>query len=126
VNAMTKQIKAILIDPYLKTIMATNIDNSLKGLQSAIGDHYIELVRIDDRNDMYVDEEGLFRENQEFFLIKGTERVIPIAGYGIIVGSNPDNGKQINTSLNVTDIAKMIEFKTLNEIRCDIQMGAQY
>jgi hypothetical protein len=123
---MTKQIKAILIDPYLKTIMATNIDNSLKGLQSAIGDHYIELVRIDDRNDMYVDEEGLFRENQEFFLIKGTERVIPIAGYGIIVGSNPDNGKQINTSLNVTDIAKMIEFKTLNEIRCDIQMGAQY
>lgn len=120
---MSDQIDAILIDPFMKTIISTNIENSLKGLQKAIGDHYIELVRIDDKNDMYIDEEGMFRENQEFFLIKGSDRAIPIAGYGIIVGVNNNNGKQKNTSFKPTDIAKMIDFHSREEMQILASQG---
>ena len=120
----TGHIDAILIDPFLQQIISTRIENSLEGLKKAIGDHYIELVRIDDKNDMYVDEEGLFREDQEFFVIHGSERIVPIAGYGIIVGSNPRTGNQINTSLNVTDIGKMVSFHSKLEMALMSQSGA--
>lgn len=113
---MKDEIKAIIIDPYLRTISATTIKNDLEGLKHAIGDHWIELVRINDKNDLYVDEEGLFKENQEFFVITGNNGSFPLAGKGVIVGNTP-TGNQRDTNLTVADIWGMVEFHTREEMQ---------
>ena len=113
---MTKErIKAIIIDPELQLMVETEIDNTLQGLQHAIGDHKIELVRINDKEDCYVDKEGLFRENQSFFILNGMQVSVPLAGKAVIVGATP-MGNQTDTKLNLCKVSSMIEFKTRNEI----------
>ena len=113
-NKPTK-LNVIIIDPLMSIIHQKTIDNNLDGLRGAIDDHNIELVRIDDDNDMFCDEEGLFRENQSYFIIKGKERIIPIAGKCVVLGNTPD-GDSSDVKMSVTDLAKMIEFKTRTEM----------
>lgn len=119
---MSKEINVILIDPLFGTIMQATINDDLKSLQHAVGDHHIELVYINDDNIMYVDEEGLFRENQDFFLLKAFDRKIPLAGKAVILGNDMENGESISTKMTPLDAAKIIEFKTLYEIRAELQI----
>ena len=112
-NKMSNKIKAIMVNPSLGIISELEIDNSLESLQHAIGDHHIEAVYLDDKNVMYVDEEGLFRLDQKFFVYDGK---IPLAGIAIVVGVNVNTGGTIGTTLNVTDIASKIGFHTAKEI----------
>jgi len=113
---MSKQIRIIVIDPHLKTISESEIENSLEGLQHAIGDRNIEIVYLDNNNVMYVDEEGLFVEDQRFFIYNKR----PFAGKAIILGDDPKNGCTVGTKSNVTEIAQHVEFRTASEIS---QMG---
>jgi len=110
---MTKLIKAITVDPYLKMITESEIENSLEGFQHAIGDHFIELVRLDDNQLMYVDSEGLFRENQQFFVYN---KKFPFAGKAIIFGDNGEGGS-IDTKYIATDVAKKVDFHSVEEIQ---------
>ena len=110
---MSKKIRAITIDPFLKIILETEIENSLSGLQGAIDDNMIEAVYIDDKNVMYVDDEGLFKQNQSFFVFN---KEVPLAGKAVIVGANHTNGTDVSTKLKVTDVAAKIGFHTVQEI----------
>ncbi len=49
-----RMISIIAIDPFMKSIMINEIENSLYGLQHAIGDHNIELVNLENNDIMYV------------------------------------------------------------------------
>lgn len=110
---MTDKIKAIIIDPHLRLIIQTEVEDSLEGLQHAIGDNQIELVYLDDGNIMYVDSEGLFKQNQRFFIYNNR----PFAGKAIVLGDDPENGKTVSTKSSVTDIASHVQFRTIEEIQ---------
>jgi hypothetical protein len=113
---MSKKIRIIVIDPHLKTICESEIENTLKGLQHAIDNNNIELVYLDKPNIMYVDDEGLFKENQQFFLYNRR----PFAGKAIVLGDDPKNGNTVGTKSTILEIASHVEFRTVTEIS---QMG---
>ena len=76
-------MKAIIIDAEKREVRETDISGDLKSLQAAVGG-YIELVRLDDANDLYVNEEGLLHGEQNFFEYQGAHQ--PFAGNGVIIG----------------------------------------
>ena len=120
---MSNKIRAIIIDPFEREISETEIENNLEGLKSAIGDHWIELVRINGQNDMYVDEEGLFRENQQFFVMSGSQRKVPIAGKAVVVGSDTSTGEQINCNMPLDVIKEMVSFHSVLEMQIMSKRG---
>lgn len=120
---MSNKIKAIIIDPFEREITETEIENNLEGLKGAIGDHWIELVRINNQNDMYVDEEGLFRENQQFFVMTGNQRKVPIAGKAVVVGSDVSTGDQINVTMSLDNIKCMVSFYSAFEMQIMSERG---
>ena len=109
-------IKGVLIDPISKTVSDIEIENNLTGMQHAIGDRHIELVRISNREDLYVDEEGLFVEDQEFFVITGdTGNQVPLAGKGLVIGSTPA-GNNKSTKLTAIEVRNMVEFHSREQM----------
>ena len=120
---MIKKIDVILVDPFLNTIIKTEIDDSLESLQHSIGDHYIEMVAIDDEDIMYVDGEGLYRENQEFFVLHYEGFKVPLAGKAVILGNDMINGKTIGTKSNVTDFIGRITFHHKVELQQMAERG---
>ena len=120
---MTQKIKAIIVDPHKREIYETEIENNLEGLKGAIDDNWIELVRINAQNDMYVDEEGLFKENQQFFVIAGRERKLPIAGKAVIVGSDTSTGDQISVNMPLDVIKSMVSFHSVMEMQIMSRRG---
>ena len=100
------------IDPYEKSISVIEIDGSLQSYYKAmstetIGVNMMELVKVDRENDIYVDEEGLFKPDQRFFTITGG--VQPYAGIGIAVGSTPD-GDNCGSKLSPLEIMALVGF----------------
>jgi hypothetical protein len=122
VNEMSKSIDVITIDPHLCIIMSKQITNTLEQFQKAVGDHHIELVRIDDTNIMYVDSEGLYRPDQNYFVITGSERCLPIAGPAVILGGD-DSGDSVSTNMTIFDVSKMVSFHTPIEMHDMAQAG---
>ena len=109
---MSNKLNVIIIDPVLKIIASTEIEDSLQGLQHAIGDHNIELVYLDNDDIMYVDGEGLFRSDQQFFLYNDR----PFAGKAVVLGNDPEEGGNKNANSSVTDISNRVRFHTAIEI----------
>ena len=68
---------------------------------------YFGVVRIDDSETLYVDDEGLYVENQRFFTWNGYPN--PLAGRGLILGTNED-GESIDTDMEPEDVEKLVTF----------------
>ena len=110
---MSKKIKAIIVDPFLNIIQEAEIEDTLEALQGAIGDHHIETaLYINDKDVMFVDSEGLFREEQQFFVY---DEKFPLAGKAVIVGTGSE-GETIGATVTALDVAKKIGFHTVSEI----------
>jgi len=113
---MSNKIDIIVIDPLLKIISTKTIEDTLSDLQESIGGHGIEIVYIDGGEIMYVDEEGLYRDNQSFFVYTSDDGVkTPFAGKAIVLGTN-GAGESASTKFSVLDISKKIEFLSVSEI----------
>ncbi len=68
-----------------------------------------DVVRIDDINSIYVDDEGLFVEDQLYFKYTGTTDSVILAGNGLILGVD-DEGETISPSLTLKDVQKAVTF----------------
>lgn len=83
-------VKAVFIDPYTETIVEVDNDGGLQAIRTMLqlkDDPYqgIDAVGLLGGQAMlYVDDEGLFRDDQEFFLL--APGMAPIAGRGLIYG----------------------------------------
>lgn len=102
-------MRAILIDAVRKQVREIEISGDLKSLQDCV-EGYIELVRLDDKNDMYVNEEGLINGTQDFFTYHGAHQ--PFAGSAVIVGHN-DEGETTPTTLALKEVRDSVKFLPL-------------
>lgn len=85
-------MKAILIDPFARTISEVEYDGDYKSIYGFIDCDTFDCVRIG-FNDaaIFVDDEGLINDKeQEFFVWKGFDQ--PLAGKGLILGADEDGG----------------------------------
>lgn len=91
-------MKVFVIDPFNKTIEEADYDGDYKSIY-ALGDFQIfEVVTFNRHSDgVFLDEEGLFKDDQRFFMIEGYPQ--PLAGKGVVLGCD-DMGA--STSPHVT------------------------
>ena len=114
---MNKEFKeiltGILIDPFLKKVTTVKVENDLKDFYRHIGCSMVEVVGLTQYSDddIWVDEEGLLKNDQRFFKVSD----LPfnhhgvIAGRGLILG-NGGEGDTISCDLSIEDVLPRISW----------------
>jgi hypothetical protein len=104
-------MRAIIINTQHRTITETDIDASLRSLQTIVGG-LIEPVTygLDDHHHCYVNEEGLLNDPQHFFLFRDGHQ--PLAGNGVILSSTGD-GDEAACTLPLAWVIERVTFMDL-------------
>ena len=107
---MTETVKGFLIDPFSKTVTSVEVEKqnstTLKSLYNLIECQRVDCVAIDDKNDVWVDDEGLFVEGQMFFQLPTGNL---LAGKGVVMGCNL-SGTPVDTTADLEKLRKEIKF----------------
>lgn len=107
--------KAILINPFNKTIEMVDYDfggsylqiSHLIGTEECVKPLFCA-VDIDETNTVYIDDEGLYRDTQAYFMWEGYHQ--PLQGKGLILGTDYDSGESIPTTLSLDEVKEKISF----------------
>jgi len=80
-------MKVIVINPYDQTITEQDSNNTFEDYYAKIGNgcDIIQPVKLNGRDKIYLDEEGLLKGNPALFTLEGASQ--PFAGIGIVEGS---------------------------------------
>jgi hypothetical protein len=108
-------MQAILIDPFRQEIQPVEYSGDYTEIQKLIGCKWFTCVYPPDLNGdvIYVDDEGLYVEDQRFFMIKGVPS--PLAGYGLLLGTD-DEGDSIRPKSNVMELIQRLSFADIEFI----------
>jgi hypothetical protein len=107
-------MRVILINAKLQTVEEMEIGRGLEQLQMLIGG-YVEIGHYFEKGDVcFVDEEGLLKQMEHFFQIRGAHQ--PFAGHGLIVGTTR-KGASTNAKLCITAARELVTFHSALEIR---------
>ena len=98
-------MKAILIDPLDQSVSEVDYNGDYKALYNLLNCRTFDCVRIDDTNDMYVDDEGLLKNPNRYF--KYGQQTL--AGMGLILAHN-DEGESVGTTLSSAEVFEKVEF----------------
>lgn len=101
-------MKAFVIDPFTSTITEHEYNGNYREIY-ALGDFdCFDLVTINTEGDgIFVDDEGLFKQEQSFFSVTGGYQ--PYAGKGVVLGSN-DMGESVSPTVNLEWLQRNINF----------------
>ena len=101
-------MKAILIDVKTQEIKEVEHDGEIQNIYNLIDCRAFDLVRIDDVNSIFVDDEGILKDNL-YFEYSASGRVFQLAGSGLILGVD-DEGNSIPPTLTVEDVKGKVNF----------------
>jgi len=105
----------ILINSTTRTVSEyISGDDTLTYMQKAVGGYIEAAFSPNEKNDIFVDEEGLLKGYDDFFTYDGAHQ--PFAGNGIVTGVN-DDGDTISTSLTLEEVTKKVKFYTRQDLR---------
>ena len=114
--------KGILIDVQNRTITEVEVTKDENGSQlQSMYNHIkcgiVECVSFNEKNDVWVDEEGLLTltPNSMFFKFEGYPDFL--CGNGLIMGFDNETGDSVDTTLTIDEVKSMVEFRTLNAVR---------
>ena len=78
-------MKAYLIDPFEKSITEVDYSGNYQDLSAICGYDTFAVATFNDEGDgVFVDDEGLFKPDQKFFIIGSYPQ--PLAGRGLVLG----------------------------------------
>lgn len=102
----SKGIKVILIDPKARTVMGAlwRLDQGESFLDlcySWIGCDLVDVANTDDGLDLWVDDEGLMKEDRDFFEIDGYPQ--PLTGRAVLTGHD-GQGETISAPLQSSQV----------------------
>lgn len=104
-------MKAILIDPVKREVRAFEYDDSsYKNIAEAIHADLFTLVRINERDSVFVDDEGRINGRGEElggFRLFGDAGHVDLAGYGLVLGSD-DEDDSADTTLSVQYVTEHV------------------
>ena len=103
-------MKAILIDVKNQKIKEVEHDDTLKSIYEHVDCRTFDVISIDNNNYVYVDDEGLFVEDQLYFEYLGSERSVRLAGNGLILGLDRESGDSISTTLTTEEVKNKVVF----------------
>jgi hypothetical protein len=98
-------MRGILINPFDTTITEVNYTGDYKEIYALTDCTTFDCVRIYETQDMYIDDEGLLKNNQMYFTMN--DRVY--AGKALLL-SHDDEGETISTNLDLQMVEDMVEW----------------
>ena len=97
-------MRGILINPFDETIKEVKISGNIEDIYLLTECRTFDIVALSDKDDLYVDDEGLLYDNR-YFTIYGKA----IAGRGLIM-AHDDEGNSISTTLSLQEIEDVVEW----------------
>lgn len=97
----------LLINPYDKTIAPVYYDGELSSLYAILGCSCVAVVSCG-RYDLFVDDEGLFKQDQKFFVVSDY-MFQPLAGMALAVGVDED-GNTVPPSITLEELEARVLF----------------
>jgi hypothetical protein len=108
-----KTIKVILIDPLARMVTEAVVENDLSAFYRILHCDIIEAVSsrgLVGTDHLYVDEEGLFKQEQSFFEIAGAQGGgQQIAGRALVLGLD-DEGDSIDVATALATVQTRVRF----------------
>ena len=97
-------MRAYLIDPFDKTVTEVDYSGDFKDIYKFIGAACFDCARFSEHNNdaAYVDDEGLFKAGQAFFMIG--EYHTPLAGKALVLGCDYESGETICAETEMSDL----------------------
>ena len=105
---MEANVKAILIDVKNQEVKEVEHDNTLQNIYDLLVCRTFDVVRIDDVNSIFVDDEGILKDNL-YFQYSGSNGIFQLAGNGLLLGID-DEGNSISPTLTVEDVKDKVRF----------------
>lgn len=105
-------MRALLINPFEKSVTEVDYSGDYKDIPTMI-DCDLFTIASDGDNDIFVDDEGLFKPNQMFFWVRGMGQ--PLAGKGLVLSSDGE-GETIGTTADVDAFYNRIRWFTAFEL----------
>ena len=105
---MEANVKAILIDVKNQEVKEVEHDNTLQNIYDLIDCRVFDIVRIDNVNSIFVDDEGILKDNL-YFQYSGSNGIFQLAGNGLLLGID-DEGNSISPTLTVEDVKDKVRF----------------
>lgn len=100
-------MQAILIDPFTETIEEVDYSGDYKDIYALLGCDLFTTVYTEMADTIYVDDEGLYVEDQRYFKLKGYPQ--PLAGRGLVLGCT-DDGDSTDCVSSLQDIQDIVEW----------------
>jgi hypothetical protein len=101
-------MKAYLIDPYECVITQVDYNGHYQQIYDLIDCYCFDCVGFNEfRDTLYVDDEGLYKDNKEFFLIQGYPQ--PLVGKALVLGTDR-YGNSKAPKISLTKLKKMVQF----------------
>jgi len=106
-------MKAVLIDPFDRTISMITIGPDWREISARIGCEYFTVAGYYDKDAVYCDDEGLLHGPTEFVMIKGFGH--PLAGRIVMLGSTAD-GDSTDVNTNAVEMMDQVQFLSFDEV----------
>ena len=97
-------MKAILINPFDETVKEVNILGNIEDIYLLTECSTFDVVALSDKDDLYVDDEGLLKDNRYFTIYGKT-----LAGKGLIMAHDVE-GNSISTTLSLQEIKDVVQW----------------
>ncbi len=97
-------MRGILINPFDQTIKEVVYTGDYREVYSLIDCSTFDIVRVSDADDMFIDDEGLLKDNR-YFSWSGRN----FAGKGLILGHD-DEGETIATTYDLQEVVDRVEW----------------
>ena len=106
-------MKAVLIDPFNRSISMIEMGNDWREISARIGCKYFTVAGYYDNDVVYCDDEGLLHGPTEFVMISGFGQ--PLAGRVLMLGSTAD-GDSTDVNTNAVEMLDKVQFLSHNEV----------
>jgi len=107
-------MQAYLIDPEKRIVESCDYDGDWKSISALIECDTFDVAGTSEFS-VYVDDEGLYKEPQHFFMIEGYPS--PLCGKGLLLGPvNYDTGETPESDLTLEQVQALVSFKTIDEV----------
>jgi hypothetical protein len=97
-------VRGILINPFDQTVKDVNILGNIQDIYLLTDCTTFDVVRLSESDDMYVDDEGLLKDNR-YFSWSGRN----FAGKALIMGHD-DEGNSISTTYDLHEVIDRVEW----------------
>jgi hypothetical protein len=114
-------MKAIKIDAVKREVIEVDITSDYNDINKEIGSQIFTIAHsLKKRDTIMVDDEGLFNNENIFFVYNGAHQ--PFAGNGLIVGCN-SKGDTVDCKIDINEVKQNVEFYDRNTLAMAMAFG---